>query len=58
MLKLEKERVKLDNNLGGIRNMGKLPGALFVVDTKNEIIAVREATRLGIPVVAIVYCGY
>ncbi len=54
MLKLEKERVKLDNNLGGIRNMDKLPGALFVVDTKNENIAVREATRLGIPVVAIV----
>jgi small subunit ribosomal protein S2 len=54
MLKLEKERVKLDNNLGGIRNMGKLPGALFVVDCKNESIAVREARRLRIPVVAIV----
>ncbi len=54
MLRLEKERLKLDNNLGGIRNMGKLPGALFVVDTKNENIAVREARRLGIPVVAIV----
>jgi small subunit ribosomal protein S2 len=54
MLKLEKEKAKLDNNLGGIRNMGKLPGALFVVDTKNESIAVREARRLGIPVVAIV----
>lgn len=54
MLKLEKERVKLDNNLGGIRNMKKLPGAVFVVDCKNENIAVREARRLGIPVVAIV----
>jgi small subunit ribosomal protein S2 len=54
MLKLEKERVKLDNNLGGIRNMGKLPRALFVVDCKNESIAVREARRLRIPVVAIV----
>jgi len=54
MLKLEKERVKLDNNLGGIRNMKKLPGAMFVVDTKNESIAVREARRLRIPVVAIV----
>lgn len=54
MLKLEKERIKLDNNLGGIRNMGKLPGALFVVDCKNESIAVREARRLRIPVVAIV----
>ena len=54
MLKLEKERVKLDNNLGGIRNMERLPAALFVVDTKNENIAVREARRLGIPVVAVV----
>jgi small subunit ribosomal protein S2 len=54
MLKLEKERVKLDNNLGGIRNMVKLPGAIFVVDCKNENIAVREARRLQIPVVAIV----
>ncbi|NVM21899.1 MAG: 30S ribosomal protein S2, partial [Desulfobacterales bacterium] len=54
MLKLEKERVKLDNNLGGIRNMKKLPGALFVVDPKNENIAVSEASRLDIPVVAIV----
>ncbi|MDY6990218.1 MAG: 30S ribosomal protein S2 [Thermodesulfobacteriota bacterium] len=54
MLKLEKERVKLDNNLGGISNMKSLPGAMFVVDTKNENIAVREARRLGIPVVAIV----
>ncbi|MBW2107791.1 MAG: 30S ribosomal protein S2 [Deltaproteobacteria bacterium] len=54
VLKLEKEKNKLDNNLGGIRNMDKLPGALFVVDCKNENIAVREARRLGIPVVAIV----
>jgi small subunit ribosomal protein S2 len=53
-LKLEKERVKLDNNLGGIRNMRKLPGALFVVDPKNESIAVREGRRLNIPIVAIV----
>ncbi len=53
-LKLEKERVKLDNNLGGIRNMTSLPGAIFVVDTKNEAIAVREGRRLGIPIVAIV----
>jgi small subunit ribosomal protein S2 len=51
---LDKERLKLDNNLGGIRHMKKLPGALFVVDCKNEAIAVREARRLGIPVVAIV----
>jgi small subunit ribosomal protein S2 len=53
-LRLDKERAKLDNNLGGIREMQKLPGALFVVDAKNENIAVREARRLGIPVVAIV----
>ena len=53
-LKLDKERVKLDNNLGGICNMERLPGALFIVDPKNENIAVREARRLGIPIVAIV----
>jgi small subunit ribosomal protein S2 len=53
-LKLGKERVKLDSTLGGIRNMGKLPGAVFVVDPKNEAIAVREARRLNIPIVAIV----
>jgi small subunit ribosomal protein S2 len=53
-LKLEKERVKLDNNLGGIRAMVDLPGAIFVVDPKNESIAVREGRRLNIPIVAIV----
>ncbi len=53
-LKLEKERVKLDSNLGGIRNMNKLPGAIFIVDPKNEAIAVREGIRLNIPIVAIV----
>ena len=53
-LRLDKERGKLDNNLGGIREMQRLPGALFVVDAKNENIAVREARRLGIPVVSIV----
>ena len=52
-LKLGKEREKLDSNLGGIRNMGGLPGALFVVDPKNEAIAVKEGRRLGIPIVAI-----
>ena len=54
ILKLEKERAKLENNLGGISNMERLPAALFVVDPKNENIAVREARRLSIPVVAIV----
>lgn len=53
-LKLGKERIKLDSNLGGIQNMAKLPGAIFVVDPKNEAIAVREGTRLNIPIVAVV----
>ncbi len=53
-LKLAKERVKLDNNLGGIRTMNGLPGAMFVVDPKNEAIAVREGRRLNIPIIAIV----
>jgi small subunit ribosomal protein S2 len=53
-LKLEKERVKLDSNLGGIRSMTKLPGAIYIVDPKKEAIAVREGQRLGIPIVAIV----
>ncbi len=53
-LKLGKERGKLDNNLGGIRSMSGLPGAMFIVDPKNEAIAVREGRRLGIPIVAIV----
>ena len=53
-LKLGKERVKLDNNLGGIRAMNGLPGAMFIIDPKNEAIAVREGRRLGIPIVAVV----
>jgi small subunit ribosomal protein S2 len=53
-LKLAKERLKLDGNLGGIRTMNGLPGAMFVVDPKNESIAVREGRRLNIPIVAIV----
>lgn len=53
-LKLGKERIKLDNNLGGIRNMNGLPGALFIVDPKNEAIAIKEAKRLHIPIAAIV----
>ena len=52
--KLNKERMKLDDTLGGIRNMGKLPGAIFVIDPRNEAIAVREGRRLNIPIVAIV----
>jgi small subunit ribosomal protein S2 len=53
-LKLGKERAKLDSTLGGIRSMSKLPGAIFIIDPKNEAIAVREGRRLGIPIVAIV----
>lgn len=52
-LKLQKERAKLDSTLGGIKNMKSLPGAMFVIDTKKESIAVREGRRLGIPIVAV-----
>jgi len=51
---LERERQKLEKNLGGIKDMAKLPGALFVIDTKKEHIAIHEARRLGIPIVALV----
>ena len=52
-LMLDRERLKLDKYLGGVKEMGRLPGAVFVVDAKREAIAVREATRLKIPVIAI-----
>ena len=52
-LKLEKELVKLEKTLGGIKDMDELPGAIFVVDPKKESIAVKEGRKLGIPVVAI-----
>ena len=52
--KLKLEIEKLEKFLGGIKNMKKLPGALFVVDPRKEKIAVAEAKKLGIPVVAIV----
>jgi small subunit ribosomal protein S2 len=51
---LEREREKLEKNLGGIKELNRLPSALFVIDTKKEHIAVHEANRLGIPVVAVV----
>ncbi|MCL1903403.1 MAG: 30S ribosomal protein S2 [Oscillospiraceae bacterium] len=54
VIKLNLEISKLEKFLGGIKNMTKLPGALFVVDPKKERIAVLEAKKLGIPVVAIV----
>ena len=50
---LRREREKLTKNLEGIRNMTKLPSAIWVVDTKKEHLAVAEAHKLGIPVVAI-----
>ncbi|MCB2182719.1 MAG: 30S ribosomal protein S2 [Desulfobulbaceae bacterium] len=52
-LGMEKELVKLERNLGGIRDMKGLPSVIFVVDPKRENIAIDEANRLGIPVVAI-----
>lgn len=51
---LEKQKEKLEKNLGGIKDMKELPGAIFVIDTKKEAIAIAEATRLGIPVIAVV----
>lgn len=54
VLRLERKREKLERDLGGIKGMYKLPGLLCVVDAKKERIAVAEANRLGIPVVAIV----
>ncbi|NQT58368.1 MAG: 30S ribosomal protein S2 [Bacteroidetes bacterium] len=52
--KLNKERAKLEKNLGGIKEMKEPPGAVFIIDTRKEVIAVAEAKRLGIPVVAVV----
>lgn len=54
VLGLTRERAKLEKNLGGIKHMDRLPGAIFVVDIRKEHIAVSEARKLGIPVVAIV----
>ena len=51
---LEQEITKLEKNLAGVAEMSRLPGAVFVVDAKKEEIAIKEANRLGIPVVAIV----
>ena len=54
VIKLEQEIEKLEKYLGGIKSMDKLPGALFIVDPRKERIAVAEAKKLGIPIVAIV----
>jgi small subunit ribosomal protein S2 len=54
VLKLEKEMAKLEKILGGIKEMNRLPGLLFVVDTKKERIPVAEANKLGLPIIAII----
>ena len=54
VIKLERERKHLQANIAGIKNMKRLPDALFIVDSNNEAIAVKEARKLGIPVVAVV----
>lgn len=54
LLNLERERNKLDLSLGGIKDMGGVPDILFIIDTNKEDIAIKEANKLGIPVVAIV----
>ena len=53
-LNMERERVKLEKTLGGIKDMKGLPDALFILDTRYESIAINEAKKLGIPVVAVV----
>jgi small subunit ribosomal protein S2 len=53
-LMLDREKAKLNMILGGIEDMTKLPGAIFLIDVKREHIAVSEATRLGIPTIALV----
>jgi small subunit ribosomal protein S2 len=54
VIRLERERKHLQANLAGIKNMKRLPDAIFVIDSNNEAIAVKEARKLGIPVVAVV----
>ena len=53
ILLMEKERIKLDRNIGGIKNMRSMPAAVFVVDPNKEQIAVKEAINLNIPVIAL-----
>ena len=52
--KLNKERLRLEKNLGGIKEMKDLPGIIFIIDTRKEAIAVAEAKRVGIPIAAVV----
>jgi small subunit ribosomal protein S2 len=58
VLSLRREREKLDASLGGIKDMNRLPDALFVIDIGHENIAVQEAKKLGIPVIAVVDTNY
>src|SRR5688500_1788120 len=51
---LERERSKLEKNLGGVKELTRLPGCIYVIDPKKEQIAVHEASRLGIPVIGLV----
>jgi small subunit ribosomal protein S2 len=53
VMRFERERERLEHNVGGIREMEELPGAMFIIDPHKEEIAVREANRLEIPVVAL-----
>lgn len=53
VLELTRERDKLERSLGGIKNMGGLPDVLFIIDTNKEKLAVEEANKLGIPVIAV-----
>ncbi len=54
LLQLSREKARLDRDLGGIKDMGNVPSVLFVIDTNKEAIAILEARRLGIPVVAVI----
>ncbi|RPH65547.1 MAG: 30S ribosomal protein S2 [Hyphomicrobiales bacterium] len=54
LLSISREKTKLDKALGGIKDMGGTPDILFVIDTNKEALAIKEANRLGIPVVAII----
>ncbi|MCF6327806.1 MAG: 30S ribosomal protein S2 [Devosiaceae bacterium] len=54
LLQLSREKARLDRDLGGIKDMGNVPSVLFVIDTNKEAIAITEARRLGIPVVAVI----
>jgi small subunit ribosomal protein S2 len=52
--RLIKEKTKLEKNLGGIKDLKELPGIIFIIDTRKEVITVAEARRMGIPIVAVV----